>query len=53
MNLKKSYQKPVVNKIKLMPEDAVLATCKGPIGTNSSSSRCRNVAACSNKAQGS
>jgi hypothetical protein len=50
---KRSYQKPQIKEVRLIPEEAVLANCKSATGTNSKSPRCRSIAACTNKAVGS
>ena len=51
--MKKLYKKPEIKKVKLTPEDAVLANCKGPTGSNKNSGRCRSAGNCKSNAAGS
>lgn len=39
--MKKPYQKPKLTKVKLMPEEEVLQTCKRTTSTPGPTSRCR------------
>ena len=52
---KRSYQKPQIKEVKLIPEDAVLANCKATVAAsqNSKSGRCQTTAACENRLLGS
>lgn len=51
---KKEYEKPVIRKVRLAPEEAVLAACK-EVGTiRTTGVRCDNMAGtCINKTAGS
>jgi len=39
-NIKKSYSKPQIKKVKLIPEEAVLGTCKNDLGAGPNQSQC-------------
>lgn len=51
---RRSYQKPQIKEVKLIPEDAVLQNCKSatPV-TASKAGRCQSAAACANRVLGS
>jgi hypothetical protein len=49
---RRSYQKPQIKEVNLIPEDAVLQNCKST-GANSKSGRCQSAAACDNRVVGS
>lgn len=50
---KRSYQKPQIKEVKLVPEEAVLLNCKAVTGANRAAPKCRSVSACTNLAAGS
>lgn len=54
MNKKKEYEKPEIRKVRLAPEEAVLAACK-ELGTiRTQGNKCDNMmGTCINRAQGS
>ena len=37
---KKPYKKPTLNKVKLVPEEAVLGVCKNDLGAGPNQSQC-------------
>ncbi len=37
---KKSYKKPTLNKVKLVPEEAVLGVCKNSVSVGPNQSQC-------------
>jgi len=39
-NIKKSYSKPQITKVKLIPEEAILGTCKNDLGAGPNQSQC-------------
>lgn len=51
MSNKKSYSKPQIKKVKLIPEEAVLGGCKQAVGANKTAARCASAATCPNNAQ--
>ena len=51
--MKKIYRKPEVKEVRLTPEDAVLANCKSPSGTNKQAGRCRSAGNCKSGVAGS
>jgi hypothetical protein len=56
MNLKgkKKYKKPEIRKVRLAPEEAVLAACKTAGTVRQQGAKCDNLqGACINKVQGS
>ncbi|MBW2646539.1 MAG: hypothetical protein JRE23_10225 [Deltaproteobacteria bacterium] len=56
MNLKekKEYRKPEIRKVRLAPEEAVLAACKAAGTARRQGNKCDNLqGACINRAQGS
>ena len=51
---KKAYEKPVIQKVRLAPEEAVLAACKTAGTTRQAGSKCDDLQGnCINKVQGS
>lgn len=46
MTKKKVYQKPTIQKVKLMPDEAVLSGCKTSVGSNRQSGKCRSLSNC-------
>lgn len=53
-NGKKEYAKPEIRKVRLAPEEAVLAACKTAGALRVRGGRCDNLqGACINKVQGS
>jgi hypothetical protein len=52
MEKRKQYQKPELKEVKLLPDEAVLAFCKGA-GTARGTRRCRTVGRCQNNRFGS
>lgn len=50
---RRSYQKPQIKEVNLIPEDAVLQNCKSATGATSKAGRCRSSANCANRVVGS
>lgn len=51
---KKEYEKPAIRKVRLAPEESVLAACKVQGTLKTQSGKCDNLAgACINSQQGS
>ena len=52
---KRLYNKPQINKVSLLPEEAVLLACKTVSGTDRSDGKCRSggTRTCQNKTPGS
>jgi hypothetical protein len=50
---RRSYQKPQIKEVKLIPEDAVLQNCKSSVGATKTASRCASSANCDNRIVGS
>lgn len=46
MNKKKQYQKPQLQEVKLVPEEAVLAACKTATGRTGGTRTCRTSTRC-------
>ncbi len=49
VNKKKRYEKPQLQEVKLVPEEAVLAFCKTASGRGTSTRSCRNSNRCSGR----
>lgn len=49
----RKYVKPEVKKVRLDSEVLLAGICKTASGTNANATKCRSVAACTNKNQGS
>ena len=43
IKVRRSYQKPRIKEVKLVPQEAVLATCKVNSGDAGPTSTCRNT----------
>ncbi|GEM_PF-1962743 len=46
MTKKKVYQKPTIQKVKLMPDEAVLTGCKSSVGSNRQAGKCMSLGNC-------
>ncbi len=49
MNSKKPYQKPQLQEVKLVPEEAVLAACKTATGRGTGTRTCRTSSTCTGR----
>ncbi len=43
MQIRKSYQKPKLNQVRLIPEEAVLTACKNLGGPGGKGNKCPNL----------
>lgn len=50
--LKKAYHKPEIERVKLVPEEAVLGFCKTSLGSFRSAPKCVSIVSCTNKVTG-